>query len=181
MLIVILIFLLNLKGLREIEGMTVSEKHRSIHFRMVLLLTFVFILSQLTHIFYRKEGPTAEIVFILMEPIIYLFSNDYRDGAVCGVAFMTMSVLCYITSAFPLILALGIMERKHSIILVVLFVGAMAELITGIYLRDHLSRSVFVLVGSLMCIVFTMNAEWVNSIRWLYILYVIKLYLNGDI
>jgi hypothetical protein len=185
MLIVFLIFLLNLKGLRDKVDLglfDVTGKHRSIHFRMVIITTLFFIMWQLEGIFYRHKKPTIEILFVFMEPVIYLMSNDYRDGCVCGLPFMCLFVLCVIISSFPPLLLFAAINKKSLIAIVwILILGALVEFISGIYIREYISRFTFLIFASILCVVFTMHAEWVNSLRWIYIFFVFKVYFNGDI
>lgn len=182
MLIVVLIFLLNVKGLRDKVGLSVDEKQRSLHFRMVIIHTLFFIAWQLEGILYKHKKPTIEMAFVVLEPVIYAFSNDYRDGFICGLPFMCMFVFCVIISSFPPLLLFAATNRKQLLqIAGVLAIGLIVELVAGAYVREYVSRFTFLTFASIMCVVFTMNAEWTNSLRWIYIFFVFRVYFNGDI
>lgn len=185
MLIVLLGFLLNLKGLREkadLKLYNVDEKHHIIHLRMVILTTFMFVVWQLEHVFYRHKQPTMEIFFVFMEPLIYTLTKDYRDGCICGLPFMILVVLCIIISSCPIVLLLAPIDKKGIVFASwLLILGMLIEFISGVYFREYISRFTFLLFASILCVVFTMQAEWVNSLRWIYVLFVFKVYFNGDI
>jgi len=182
MLIVFLNFLLNVKGLRAKVGLSVDEKQRSLHFRLVIINTLFFIAWQLEGIFYKQKKPTIEMAFVVLEPVIYALSNDYRDGFMCGLPFICMFIICVIISSFPPLLLFAATNRKQlAIITGVLTTGLIVELVAGAYIREYVSRFAFLIFASIMCVVFTMNAEWTNALRWIYIFFVFRVYFNGDI